>query len=264
MIGVRQGVRRYGFTLVELLVVIAVIAILAAMLAPVILQAREAARMRVCVADLRQLGQAIQNYIDENNGYGLTQDSPLAKQSINPWVLCVEPLMRGYISGSPAQITTYMQQQLPGGAYPPQPKSIWVCSGDVFRGSGQASDQPYWWNCGSSYMYPGPTAYVHTDGTNRYDRIGLRPLKPYSWLNHKRDILLMDYWYDFHSGGKRVDHLLTGEATPAMLEDVKSIKCINALFLDMHVKALTADERVQYINYVITPASEGGDNPCLP
>jgi len=260
-------VKRHGFTLVELLVVIAVIAILAAMLAPVIIQAKESARMRVCVSNIRQLGMAIEKYMDDYNGYGLTQNSPLARQTYNPWVLCVEPLMPAYLPGSPAMIASYQKQRLPGGVYPSQPKYIWVCSGDLFRGSNQPPDQPYWWNCGSSYMYPGPKAYIHTDGDNMYDRVNLTPLKPLTWLNHKRDVLLMDYWYDFHSGGKRVDHMLTGDVMPEMLAEVQNIKCINALFLDMHVKSLTAGERVQFMGYVMNPPAPKdpntppGDNP---
>ncbi|MGC8668104.1 MAG: type II secretion system protein [Chthonomonadales bacterium] len=54
--------RRTSFTLVELLVVIAVIAILAALLLPVFSAARAAARQTVCVSQLRQIGMACQMY----------------------------------------------------------------------------------------------------------------------------------------------------------------------------------------------------------
>jgi len=243
-------------------VVIAIIAILAAMLAPVILQAQESARMRACMSNLRQLGQAIQNYMDENNGYGLPQNSPLTRLINNSWVLCVEPLMPAYVPGSPAMIAGYLQKR-PGGRIVPQPKYIWVCSGDIARGP-DVPDQPYWWNCGSSYMYPGPKAYVHTTGPNQYDRENLTPFKPLTWLNPKRDVLLMDYWYDFHSGGRRVGHMIQDDVMPEMLADIQHVRCINALFLDMHAKVLTAGERKQYMDYVLNPPSCGGDNPTVP
>lgn len=51
-----------GFTLVELLVVIAVIALLAALLFPVFAQARAKARQTVCTSNLRQIGLALEQY----------------------------------------------------------------------------------------------------------------------------------------------------------------------------------------------------------
>jgi prepilin-type processing-associated H-X9-DG protein len=55
--------------LIELLVVVAIIAILAAMLFFVLLQARERARMSVCISNLKQLGLAILMYADSYDGY---------------------------------------------------------------------------------------------------------------------------------------------------------------------------------------------------
>jgi prepilin-type N-terminal cleavage/methylation domain-containing protein/prepilin-type processing-associated H-X9-DG protein len=58
---------RFGFSLVELLVVIGIVAMLIALLLPVVTAARRSGQASSCAQNLRQIGMALQTYATENH-----------------------------------------------------------------------------------------------------------------------------------------------------------------------------------------------------
>lgn len=112
--------QRRGFTLIEILVVVAIIAILAAILFPVFARARESARKSSCQSNLKQIGlawmQYTQDYDDKVMPGGAFGDSKLwignwdASNNILPKTSYLEPYMKAdqvyacpsFVSGSGA------------------------------------------------------------------------------------------------------------------------------------------------------------------
>lgn len=66
---------RSAFTLIELFVVIAVIAILAALLLPALARAKASAHSAKCKSNLHQIGLSLQMYVDDEGLYPRTPDS---------------------------------------------------------------------------------------------------------------------------------------------------------------------------------------------
>lgn len=77
--------RRRAFTLLELLIVIAIIAILAALLLPVLAKGRLSAQCATCKSNLRQLGLATGMYLGDNANQFFRRREPLTTPDEQWW-----------------------------------------------------------------------------------------------------------------------------------------------------------------------------------
>lgn len=122
---------RRGFTLIECLVVIAIIAVLIALLLPAVQQAREAARRSQCANNLLQLGLALYNYEHQHGLLPPGSVNPTAPVSNQPgsyqvsWVVQLLPHLD--------QNVAFKQFDFVGGAFSPQSQKLMEYNLPVIR-----------------------------------------------------------------------------------------------------------------------------------
>ena len=154
---------RAAFTLVELLVTIAIIALLLAIIAPAFAGARAAALDVRCKSQVRSVGQALSNYHAMNRRFF---DNPLEEEGVNQYLAALRNLrarLDGYLDGS----------EEPQLGIRTQP---WVC----------AFDRQNYFKTGASYAYMAGASYqVRTEpGTGRRVQIPIHPAVNYDINPH--------------------------------------------------------------------------------
>jgi prepilin-type N-terminal cleavage/methylation domain-containing protein/prepilin-type processing-associated H-X9-DG protein len=91
--------RSKGFTLVELLVVIGIIALLVSMLLPALNKARESARTVACLSNLRQIGLAMSMYLSEQK---CVVPAAYFKDGVHRELWSTILVNSGYLKGTPS------------------------------------------------------------------------------------------------------------------------------------------------------------------
>jgi prepilin-type N-terminal cleavage/methylation domain-containing protein/prepilin-type processing-associated H-X9-DG protein len=163
--------RVVGFSLLELLVVIGIIAVLIAILIPVLGRVRKAGRSTACLANLHQWGQSFQVYLSSSGGHSIPLWTAEDLSTLRWWELLAS-------SGSDVRGAL----MCPEAAEPPD-DSPWP--GDGVRRTAQLGSAGHAWRV-PTYQVAGPQWILRGDwrgsyGFNMWVPRHPRPAPPNGW-----------------------------------------------------------------------------------
>jgi prepilin-type N-terminal cleavage/methylation domain-containing protein len=169
---------RRAFTLIELIVVIAIVALLAAVLLPALAAAKERGRRAACLSNLRQIGIAIELYAPDYSGripYG-----PIASAFTSPFDLYpstgAPTSLLSLGSGAPVALGLMLNLGLAG-----QPKVLFCPSSDqrvdadaqlANVGVSQAQGSFFYRHAGNTQLFDSPTNNLATPDHLQLDNLG--------------------------------------------------------------------------------------------
>ena len=169
---------RRAFTLIELLTVIAILAILMALVLPSLASAREKGLRAACLSNLRQMGIAIHVYASDNDGkipYGPKAPPFTSPLDLYPSTGAPTSLI-SLGNGAPVGLGLLLKEHLCN-----QPKALFCPSSDqpldantqlANVGTRQAQCSFYYRHAGNTQLFDNPNAAVPTPDHIKLDDLG--------------------------------------------------------------------------------------------
>ncbi len=217
------SVRVYAFTLIEVLVVIAIIAILSAFLFPVFVRAKHAAKQKVCTSNLHQIGLAIGIYQQDNDGLYPAATDAVDKADVDSWFAW--PEWQAQIVKLPL-ISDLLLSYVKAG-------QVFECPLD--NGTNILDDSK------NGRLVSSPSLFSKWGFSYKYrTQIALQQMSDSHFKVPAQVDLLRDATGAWHGIGRA--------ATEQDLEDTDQLKAVerdfryNTLFADQHIKLLTFDQ----------------------
>ena len=209
-----------GFTLIEILVVIAILAIIVAILVPVIMRAKNSAKQSSCIQNLRQIGQAFTMYMNDYDDRWPLGLDPADKYTPQiwasfpdfytqiPYLPLMHDLLRAYVES----------------------REIWHCPAD----KGQEID-----DVSFELLYASPSSFAQF-GTSYYYRTELT-VKQFMGTS-VQNLAEINVYFD-GSGAWHTSKqlLLKDESVSEWIEKLRDYR-YNVLYGDMHVKNVPRDQ----------------------